>query len=79
MLGVSSMYLKIKIHPSSKRDSVEKKADDSFEVFVRAKPVEGKANDSMLELLSDFLKVPRSRLRLVKGGMTRNKIVERLE
>ena len=73
------MYLKVKVHPNSKKDAVVKRAEDSFEVFVRAKPVEGKANDAVLDLLSEFLKIPRSRLRLVRGAMAHNKLVERLE
>ena len=73
------MYLKVKAHPNSKKDAVVKRAEDSFEVFVRAKPVEGKANDAVLDLLSEFLKIPRSRLRLIRGAMAHNKLVERLE
>ncbi|HQT91422.1 MAG TPA: DUF167 domain-containing protein [Candidatus Kryptobacter bacterium] len=73
------MYLKVKAHPNSKKDTVVKRAEDSFEVFVRAKPVEGKANDAVLDLLSEFLKIPRSRLRLVRGAMAHNKLVERLD
>ena len=73
------MYLKIKAHPNSKKDTVIRRAEDSFEVFVRAKPIEGQATDAILELLSEYLKIPRSKLRLVRGGMTHNKIVERIE
>ncbi|MCL4538636.1 MAG: DUF167 domain-containing protein [Bacteroidetes bacterium] len=73
------MYLKIKLHPNSKKNDVLRKAEDSFEVFVKAKPVEGKANEALLETLSDFLGIPRSRLRLVRGAVSRNKIVERMD
>lgn len=55
------------------------RAEDSFEVFVKAKPVEGKANEALLELLGDFLEIPRSRLRLIRGATSRNKIVERIQ
>lgn len=73
------MLLKIKVHPNSKKNRVLRKAEDSFEVFVRAKPVEGKANDALLDLLSEYLKIPRSKVRLVRGAMSHNKIVERIE
>jgi uncharacterized protein len=73
------VYLKVKAHPNSKKNSVVKRAEDSFEVFVRAKPVEGKANDAILELLSEYLKISRSKLRLVRGAMAHNKLVERLD
>jgi hypothetical protein len=70
------MYIKVKVHPSSNRDEVIQKTSDSFEAFVRAKPVDGKANEALLASLSDFLKVPRSRVRLIRGSFTRNKIIE---
>ncbi|MCL5267788.1 MAG: DUF167 domain-containing protein [Bacteroidetes bacterium] len=70
------MFIKIKVHPNSKKDVVVRKGSDSFEVFVRAKPTEGKANEATLDSLSEFLKVPRSRLRLIRGATARNKLVE---
>ena len=70
------MYLKVKVHPNSKKDEVLKKSDDSFEIFVRAKPVDGKANDAVLELLSDHLNIPRSKIRLLRGADSRNKLLE---
>ena len=73
------MLLKVKVHPSSKRDEVLQKSLDSFEVFVRAKPIEGKATEAMLIMLSEFLKTSRSRLRVIKGLLSHNKIVEFIE
>ena len=70
------MLVKIKVHPNSKRDLVVPKGADSFEVFVRAKPVDGKANDAAMDSLSEFLKVPRSRLRMIRGATSRNKLIE---
>jgi uncharacterized protein YggU (UPF0235/DUF167 family) len=70
------MYLKVKVHPNSKKDEVLKKSEDSFEIFVRAKPVDGKANDAVLELLSDHLNIPRSKIRLLRGADSRNKLLE---
>ncbi len=73
------MYLKVKVHPNSKKNEVCQKGEDSFEVFVRAKPVDGKANDAVLDLLSEYLEIPRSKVRLLRGAATHNKIVERMD
>jgi hypothetical protein len=73
------MYLKVKVHPNSKTDKVIQKSQGWFEVFVRAKPVEGKANEAVLNLVAEFLKVPRSQVRLIRGAMAHNKIVELLK
>ncbi len=73
------MLLKVKVHPNSRRDEVIRKDADAFEIFVRVKPVEGRANDAVLDLLSDYLKMPRSRVRLLRGATSRNKIVETMD
>ncbi len=73
------MFLKVKVHPNSKENKIIRKNDDSFEIFVRAKPVDGKANEAVLNLLVEFLKLPRSKIRLVRGALSRNKIVELLK
>ncbi len=70
------MYLKVKVHPNSKKDEVLEKGEDSFEVFVRAKPIDGKANDAVLELISSYLKIPRSKVRLLRGANAHNKLLE---
>jgi uncharacterized protein (TIGR00251 family) len=42
---------------------------------VKAPPVEGKANQALLDLLAGALGVPRGRLTLVSGEQSRNKRV----
>ncbi len=49
---------------------------DQLAVFVTAVPENGKANDAMLRLLSKHLGVPISRLSLIRGSTSRNKLVE---
>ena len=73
------MYLKIKVHPNSKKNEITRRGEDSFEVYVRAKPLEGKANDAVLDVLAEFLNVSRSKVRLIRGAMARNKIVELID
>lgn len=73
------MILKIKVHPNSRKEHIKPRGEDSFEIFVRAKPVEGKANEAVLELLSEHLRIPRNKLRLMRGATSRNKLVEKME
>ncbi len=72
------MYIKVKVHPNSKKDEVIQRGKDSLEIFVRAKPLEGKANEAVLNLVAEFLQVPRSQVRLIRGAMAHNKLVELL-
>ncbi len=61
------MFIKAKVHPSSKREEVVQKSPDTFEIFVRAKPIDGEATGAVIVLLSEFLNVPRSSVRIVRG------------
>ena len=70
------MHLKIKTHPGSKKPKIIKKAEDSFEIYVKQKAERGLANKAVVKTLSLYLKVPAGKLRLVKGAKSRNKIFE---
>ena len=70
------MLIKVKVHPNSSRDEIIRRSSDSFEVFVRAKPIEGKANESVARLISDYLNTSRQSLRLIRGSNSRNKIFQ---
>jgi len=68
------MLIKVKVYTNSKKEEVIQKAEDSFEVRVRAKPIQGQANRAVAEALALFLKIPENKIRLIRGSKTRNKI-----
>lgn len=47
-------------------------------IVVRTKepPVDNRANAAVIRLLSEFLRVPRSHIRIVSGASSKNKVVE---
>jgi uncharacterized protein YggU (UPF0235/DUF167 family) len=66
----------VKAHPKSKKIEVLRKDADHYEVWVREAPEKGKANQAVIEALSKYLGVPRSRLSVSSGHASRNKVVE---
>ncbi len=70
------MLIKVKVFPASSKQEVIKKSEDSFEIKVISKPEKGMANRESLELLSRYLKIPSSNIRLIKGAHTHSKIFE---
>ena len=70
------MLIKLRVHPGSKTDSVRKKSEDHFEVWVKAPAENGRANAAALVLMGKALSVPAGTLRLVKGGRSPSKIIE---
>ena len=70
------MLIKVKVFPYSKKEEIIKKAEESFEIKVKEKPVRGEANKRVIEILSLYLKIPEKEIRLIKGFKERNKIFE---
>lgn len=71
---MAGTFVKVRVHPGSKRESILRHANDRFEVWVREKPERGKANVRVRELLAVALGEPSGTLRLVKGGSRPNKL-----
>ena len=70
------MLLKLKIKTNSKENKIEKLKDDEFRIFVKAKPEQGTANQKVLELLSEYLQIPKQKISIIKGHTSPSKIVQ---
>ena len=70
------MKISITVKPNARRESVEKNPDGSYRVSVKAPPVEGKANEAVIEALADYFSVPKSTIFIVKGTKGKKKLVE---
>jgi uncharacterized protein (TIGR00251 family) len=70
------MRIKVKVKPNAKKEEIKKIEDDYYEVKVTVVPEKGKANKKVVELLSKYFKVPKSRIVLVRGEASREKIFD---
>ena len=68
--------ISIKTHPKSKKIEVLQKDAVHYEVWVREAPDKGKANQAVIKALSGHLGVAPSRLTIISGHASRNKIIE---
>jgi len=74
--GRRGMLIRVHVTPNAKEARVVKVGDDSFEVRVDEKAVDGRANKRLLEILSKHFVVPKSRIFITKGMRSRDKIVQ---
>jgi len=70
------VLIKVKTHPGSKKEKIIRKTEDGLEIWLKERPIMNQANKALINLLSDFLKIKESRIRLIRGIRTRNKIIE---
>jgi uncharacterized protein (TIGR00251 family) len=73
--SADSAILACRVHPNSGRDSIKEIRNGRLVIHLRARAVEGKANEALITFLSDRLKVPKSRISLIQGDRNRNKVV----
>ncbi|HIO42311.1 MAG TPA: DUF167 domain-containing protein [Aquifex sp.] len=70
------MLVKVKAKPRSKKEGVKKLAENYFEVRVNQPPEKGRANERIAELLAEYFDIPKSRVRLVRGETSKEKVFE---
>lgn len=71
------MFITVRVVPrSSKNEIVPPLRDGTLKVRLTAPPVDGKANEALVALLSEEYGVPKSRIRIVNGEKSKNKVVE---
>ena len=75
------MKLNVKITPNAKKSEVLGEEYDLFgeetlRIKVAAPPVEGKANKELINILSEHFKVSKSKVLIIRGKKSRNKVVE---
>jgi hypothetical protein len=74
--GSNNTKLKIRVTPRAKRDEVYYILEDgTVKVRLTAPPVEGKANKALIKYFSGIFEIPRSRIEILTGFKSRNKLV----
>ncbi len=70
------MLLRLYVTPNAREAGVVRVSEDYFEVRVDERAAGGRANKRLLEILAEHFKVQKSRISIVKGTKSRNKIVQ---
>lgn len=75
--------MKIHIHivPWSKKQSIEELWLDIFwnklyKIKLQAKPINGEANEALIEFLSEHYKTPKRNIKIISWFTSREKLVE---
>jgi uncharacterized protein (TIGR00251 family) len=69
------MLLYVKVKPNQRFDKVEKIGNE-WQIRLKAPAVDGKANEHLIEYLSEILGVSKSKIVLKKGHTARIKCLE---
>jgi uncharacterized protein (TIGR00251 family) len=72
---VSPVEIAVRVVPRAKKNAVAGTRNGELLLRVAAPPVEGAANDAVVDLLSNALHVSRKNIRIVAGERSRRKRV----
>ncbi|MEM7552921.1 MAG: DUF167 domain-containing protein [Cyanobacteria bacterium P01_A01_bin.84] len=70
------MQIRVKVKPNSKQQSVTEETDGSLTIRLKSPPVDGKANEELIKVLSKKFNVPKSYVQIKYGTSCRQKLIE---
>ena len=65
----------VKVHPRARKNAITGTMGDAIKLALTAPPVEGKANQAVIEFFADLFAIPRSSVTIASGATSRSKVV----
>ena len=65
----------IKVKPGSSQEKIIETVPGELTVYLRAKAHDGEANEALVKLLSNYYKVPKTTIKIVRGVKSKNKTI----
>ncbi len=66
----------VTVKPRAKTEEVRIIDEGQYLASVHAPPQKGKANKALIELLANYLSVPKTSVRIIRGQTGRRKLIE---
>jgi len=68
-------YIHVKVTAGAGKESFKKKSEDHFEISVREKAERNMANTRVLELVAEYFKLSKNKVRIVNGHKHPSKLL----
>jgi uncharacterized protein len=65
----------VKVHPRARKNAVTGVVGDALKLSLTAPPVEGRANQAVIDFFADLFQIPRASVTIASGTTSRNKVV----
>jgi uncharacterized protein len=65
----------VKVHPRARKNALTGVAGDAIKLALNAPPVDGKANQAVIEFFAELFAIPRSSITIASGETNRNKVI----
>ena len=79
--SAGDFFLAVKIIPNSAQNKItgkflDEKGQECLKINIAAQPEDGKANDELVKFLSQILKIPKSKIEILRGATARHKLLK---
>ena len=71
--GEKGTLLLLYIQPGASKSEIKGIHGTRLKISIKAPPVDGAANEAVIEFLADHYRIPRSRIHLISGKTSRQK------
>lgn len=72
-MGENSLNIQVQIQPGSSKDQIIGLHNGRLKIKISAPPVDGKANQNLIEFIAKALGVSKSKIEIVKGVLLSSK------
>ncbi len=73
----NGITIEVKVEPRSSQKGIAGVMDNNvLKVKLTSPPVEGAANEQLIEVIAEKLKVKRSQIKIIRGQSSKRKVVE---
>jgi len=70
------MKITVQVKPNARKDEISLRDDGVYVVKVAVPPIEGRANERLIEILAGYFKKPKRSIEILVGSRGKHKIVE---
>ncbi|BAZ42867.1 hypothetical protein NIES4101_88370 [Calothrix sp. NIES-4101] len=70
------MQIRVKVKPNSKIPRIIEEDNKNLTIYLKSPPVDGKANQELIQVLAEKFNVPKSSITIKSGLSSRQKLVE---
>jgi uncharacterized protein (TIGR00251 family) len=65
----------VRVQPRARKNAITGKMGDALKLALTAPPIEGRANEAVIDFLAEVFQIPRSSVTIASGETSRNKVV----
>jgi uncharacterized protein (TIGR00251 family) len=67
--------LSVRVHPGARKNAVTGTHAGAIKIALTTPPTDGRANEALIALLAEQLRLPRARITLLTGATSRSKLL----